>query len=221
MRKMLSAKFSIVPLMLCLSLSIGPGISEDLRKIGSTDEKVRDFLQRQKSKWRDWNVSYSDGKLLYDLIIKNKYKKALEIGTSTGHSAIWIAWALSKTGGNLITIEIDKSRYEEGLDNFEEVGLSNIIDSRLANAHELVNELNGPFDFIFSDADKDWYKNYFLALAPKLELGGCFAAHNVSWTYQRGIREFLDCVYSLPNFETTTNQANSEDISLSYKRAEN
>lgn len=218
---MLSAKFSIVPLMLCLSLSIGPGISEDLRKIGSTDEKVRDFLQRQKSKWRDWNVSYSDGKLLYDLIIKNKYKKALEIGTSTGHSAIWIAWALSKTGGNLITIEIDKSRYEEGLDNFEEVGLSNIIDSRLANAHELVNELNGPFDFIFSDADKDWYKNYFLALAPKLELGGCFAAHNVSWTYQRGIREFLDCVYSLPNFETTTNQADSEDISLSYKRAEN
>lgn len=218
---MLSAKFSIVPLMLCLSLSIGPGISEDLRKIGSTDEKVRDFLQRQKSKWRDWNVSYSDGKLLYDLIIKNKYKKALEIGTSTGHSAIWIAWALSKTGGNLITIEIDKSRYEEALDNFEEVGLSNIIDSRLANAHELVNELNGPFDFIFSDADKDWYKNYFLALAPKLELGGCFAAHNVSWTYQRGIREFLDCVYSLPNFETTTNQADSEDISLSYKRAEN
>ncbi len=218
---MLSAKFSIVPLMLCLSLSIGPGISEDLIKIGSTDEKVRDFLQRQKSKWRDWNVSYSDGKLLYDLIIKNKYKKALEIGTSTGHSAIWIAWALSKTGGNLITIEIDKSRYEEGLDNFEEVGLSNIIDSRLANAHELVNELNGPFDFIFSDADKDWYKNYFLALAPKLELGGCFAAHNVSWTYQRGIREFLDCVYSLPNFETTTNQADSEDISLSYKRAEN
>ncbi len=221
MRRMLSATFSIVSLMLCLSLSIGPGICGDLRKTGRTDEKVKDFLQRQRSKWRDWNVPYSDGKLLYDLIIKNNYKKALEIGTSTGHSAIWIAWALSKTGGKLITIEIDKSRYEEALDNFEKVGLSDYIDSRLGNAHELVKELNGPCDFIFSDADKDWYKSYFLALAPKLELGGCFAAHNVSWTYHRGIREFLDYVYSLPNFETTTNQAYSEDISVSYKRAEN
>jgi caffeoyl-CoA O-methyltransferase len=221
MRKMLSPKFSIVPLMLCLSLSVGPGICEDLRQTGSTDEKVKNFLQRRQSKWRDWNVSYSDGKFLYDLIIKNKYKKALEIGTSTGHSAIWIAWALSKTEGKLITIEIDKSRYEEALDNFEKVGLSDYIDSRLANAHELVKELNGPFDFIFSDADKDWYKNYFLALAPKLEVGGCFAAHNVSWTYHRGIKEFLDYVYSLPNFETTINQAYSEDISLSFKRAEN
>ncbi|GAH79411.1 unnamed protein product, partial [marine sediment metagenome] len=44
------------------------------------------------------NVSEADGKVLYDIIIKHKYKKALEIGTSTGHSGIWIAWALSKTG---------------------------------------------------------------------------------------------------------------------------
>ncbi len=54
------------------------------------------------------NVPLSDGKILYDLIVKNNYKNAVEIGTSTGHSAIWMAWALSKTGGKLITIEIDK-----------------------------------------------------------------------------------------------------------------
>jgi len=44
------------------------------------------------------NIPDVDGKLLYDIIIKNNYKSALEIGTSTGHSGIWIAWALSKTG---------------------------------------------------------------------------------------------------------------------------
>ena len=45
--------------------------------------------------------------------------KAIEIGTSTGLSAIWIAWALSKTGGKLITIEIDEGRHKKALANFK------------------------------------------------------------------------------------------------------
>ena len=65
-----------------------------------------------KDRWRDLNVPYEDGQVLYDLIVKNNYTRALEIGTSTGHSAIWIAWALSKTGGKLITIEIQEARYK-------------------------------------------------------------------------------------------------------------
>ena len=59
------------------------------------------------------NVPAADGKLLYDIIIKNNYTKALEIGTSTGHASIWIAWALSKTRGKLITVEIDESRHKK------------------------------------------------------------------------------------------------------------
>jgi predicted O-methyltransferase YrrM len=66
------------------------------------------------------NIPARDGQLLYDLIIKGNYKSALEIGTSTGHSGIWIAWALSKTGGKLITIEIDPDRHREALRNFRE-----------------------------------------------------------------------------------------------------
>ncbi len=43
-----------------------------------------------------------------------------------------------------------------------------------------LKELKGPFDFVFSDADKDWYKNYFIDVDPKLKVGGCFTAHNIS-----------------------------------------
>ena len=96
------------------------------------------FLENRKGSWHDWNIPYADGKVLYDLVLKNNYKKALEIGTSTGLSTIWIAWALSKTGGRLITIEIDEGRYKEALANFKEAGVSDYIDARLANAHELV-----------------------------------------------------------------------------------
>ena len=212
--------FLLITLILSLSFSIRTASCEELQNNKALDEKVRIFLVNRKGTWHDWNIPYSDGKILYDLVLKNKYKKAIEIGTSTGLSAIWIAWALSKTGGKLITIEIHEGRHKKALANFKEAGLSEYIDTRLADAHELVEKLKGPFNFVFSDADKDWYKNYFIALAPKLEVGGCFTAHNASNTGMAGIKEFLDYVKSLPNFKTTIDTTSSAGISISYKMSE-
>ncbi len=188
--------------------------SEDL------DERVRRFLDSHRYSWRDMNISEADGRVLYDLIIKNKYTRALEIGTSTGHSAIWIAWALSKTGGKLITVEINEWRHNQARRNFEEAGLSPWIEPILGDAHEIVPQLPGPFDFVFCDADKEWYKNYLIAVLPKLVVGGCFTAHNVSGYRQYGIREFLDYLRSLPYMETTIDRSSWSGISISYKRQE-
>lgn len=219
--------FLLIATCTCLCLQIfASGFLSEIEMNKSLDERVRDFLDSNRYSWRDMNVSESDGQVLYDLIIKNNYKKALEIGTSTGHSAIWIAWALSKTGGKLVTIEIDERRYRQALVNFEEAGLSDYIDARHADAHELVPKLGGPFDFVFCDADKGWYKNYLMAVLPKLEVGGCFTAHNVGDGRRRrggrqwGIGEFLDYVYSLPNMETTIDRSSWSGISISYKKSE-
>ena len=187
----------------------------------SLDEKVKAFLSDHSGQWHDMNVPTSDGQLLYNLIIKGNYKSALEIGTSTGHSAIWIAWALSKTGGKLITIDIDEARYKIALENFKKAGLSDYIDARLADAHALVKELKGPFDFVFSDADKYWYKNYFIDVDPKLKIGGCFTAHNISgrrYAYG-GQAEFYESVKSLKNYETNVNY-DGGGLSISYKKSE-
>ena len=218
--KKIYTPFLLIALILTWSFPLQSGICEELQDNKVLDEKVRLFLENRKGTWHDWNVPYSDGKILHDLILKNKYTKAIDIGTSTGLSAIWIAWALSKTGGKLITIEIDEGRHKRALANFKEAGLSEYIDARLADAHDLVEELEGPFDFVFSDADKDWYKNYFIALAPKLEVGGCFTAHNASNTGMDGIREFIDYVKGLPHFKTTTDTTSGAGISISYKIAE-
>jgi predicted O-methyltransferase YrrM len=182
-----------------------------------SDEHIKKFLNDNRNNWQDLNVPYEDGQVLYDLIIKNKYKSALEIGTSTGHSTIWIAWALSKTGGKLITIEIDESRYKEAVKNLTELNLLKYVDARLADAHQLVKELPGPFDFVFSDADKGWYTQYFKDVDTKLSVGGCFSAHNVRNAYG-GIKDFLDYVQALPNYETTINKVSRSGISISYKR---
>ena len=207
----------IVTLWMCFFVVYG--LPQEPEKSQDLDTKVESFLRRHRFGWRDMNVPASDGKILYDIVMKNGYKNALEIGTSTGHSAIWIAWALSKTGGKLITIEINEGRYREAVANFKEAGLSDYIDARLADAHELVKELKGPFDFVFCDADKWWYKNYFIDVYPKLEVGGCYTAHNVSarrgWS---GTGEFYDYVKKLPNMETTLNSSGG-GISISYKKS--
>ncbi|MGD8867212.1 MAG: class I SAM-dependent methyltransferase [Gemmatimonadales bacterium] len=182
------------------------------------DARVRRFLEDSRYSWHDMNVPAVDGQLLYDLVVQNGYTRALEVGTSTGHSAIWIAWALSKTGGKLITIEIDERRYNQALENFAAAGLSDYIDARLADAHELVPRLEGPFDFIFVDADKDWYTRYFEALYPKLEVGGCFTAHNVSGRRHGWVREFLAALENTPGLETEIVRGGGAGVSVSYKR---
>jgi caffeoyl-CoA O-methyltransferase len=182
------------------------------------DAKVRAFLEKSRGSWHDWNVPEEDGRILHDLVVKRRFRSALEIGTSTGHSSVWIAWALSKTGGKLTTIEIDPGRHATALRNFETAGVASLIDARLADAHELVRQLPGPFDFVFSDADKDWYLQYFKDLEPKIAPGGCFTAHNVLRSGGGGAAAFLEYVKKLPGYETTVETGGGEGISISCKR---
>jgi len=200
-------------------LLIGTACAQSGRENPTLDEKVKQFLDKNRRAWNDMNVPYEDGKVLYDLIISNDYKDALEIGTSTGHSTVWIAWAMSKTGGKVTTIEINESRHREALGNIREAGLGDFVDARLADAHQLVKELKGPFDFVFSDADKGWYTQYFKDVNPKLKSGGCFTAHNVLNSYG-GAKEFVDYVRSLDNYETTIDRSSRSGISISYKKSD-
>jgi predicted O-methyltransferase YrrM len=224
MRKVLHLS-SVILLLLATSFISGEIEAQTLIENPELDKKVEKFLAEHSGQWYNMNVPTQDGKLLYDLIIKGKYKSALEIGTSTGHSGIYIAWALSKTGGKLITIDISESSHKTAVANFKEAGLSEYIDARLADAHDLVKELEGPFDFVFSDADKDWYKNYFMDVDPKLKVGGCYTTHNIRDGSSGGGRggggsqEYVNYIKSLENYETTLNSAGG-GVLISYKRAE-
>jgi caffeoyl-CoA O-methyltransferase len=225
--KIHKSKTNYISILVTLSMLSLPLEAQSLKENPELDARVKKFLSDNSRQWYDMNVPAVDGQLIHDIIIKNNYKAVLEIGTSTGHSGIWIAWALSKTGGKLITIDIDESRHNKAVENFKQSGLSEYIDARLADAHTLVKELKGPFDFVFSDADKDWYKNYFIDVDPKLKVGGCFTAHNISDRGQGGYGRggnnghdiFLNYIKSLKNYETTVNSSGG-GVSISYKKSE-
>ncbi len=209
-------------LMTLLAVSISLGLSGFLFAQQSTglsalDSQVSRFLDEARNSWSDLNVPFEDGKILYSLILQGRFKNILEIGTSTGHSTIWLAWAASKTGGRVTTVEINRERYEKALANFKKAGVASYIDAGLANAHRLVRRLNASYDFIFCDADKDWYLQYFLNLEAKISPPGCFTAHNVLWRFDPHIKKFLDYVKGDHAFQTRIEKGSGEGISVSCR----
>jgi caffeoyl-CoA O-methyltransferase len=207
---MLMRARAALPIIVTLLASAGPVFAQ-----ADLDARVQRFLESHRGGWHDMNVPAVDGQTLHDIIVQHRYTRALEIGTSTGHSGIWIAWALSKTGGKLITIDIDPERHRQAIQNFEAAGLSKYIDARLGDAHDIVPSLAGPFDFVFSDADKDWYKKYLDAVLPKLLVGGCYATHNVSRRGWNG--DYASYLLKKPDLETTFDDRGA-GMSISYKR---
>ena len=210
---------AIVFIVMGCLLGLGaPGASraDGLRDTPALDAQVTRFLRDNRDSWADLNVPYEDGKRIRDLVLKGNFTHILEIGTSTGHSTIWLAWAAAKTGGRVTTIEIDRERHERALENFKRAGVAPYIDARLADAHVLVPLLPGPFDFVFSDADKEWYLQYFLDLRSKMSPGGCFTAHNALGGGP-GVKRFLDYVKRDPSFRTSVERGSGEGISISCK----
>ena len=106
-----------IHIILMATIPLLPLMAQNLKENPELDAKVKKFLNEHEGMWHDLNIPTVDGQTLYDIVVKNNYQSALEIGTSTGHSGIWIAWALSKTGGKLTTIEIDEERHQQVLDD--------------------------------------------------------------------------------------------------------
>jgi predicted O-methyltransferase YrrM len=181
------------------------------------DARVKAFLDGARGTWQDLNVPYEDGETLHRLVVAGGAKSILEIGTSTGHSTVWLAWAAAKTGGKVTTIEIDEHRHRTALENLRKAGLSDYVEAHLADAHQLVKSLPGPWDFVFSDADKDWYLQYFLDLDPKIRVGGCFTAHNVLRPMAPQVSEMISRIKAKPNYRTRIERSSPEGILVGCK----
>jgi len=104
----------------------------------------------------------------------------LEIGTFTGYSAICLAQGL-QPGGSLITIECNPEMEDFTEPFFKEAGLNGKISIMIGDATGIINELQGPFDLVFIDADKENYCNYFDMVFPKVSPGGYILADNTLW----------------------------------------
>jgi caffeoyl-CoA O-methyltransferase len=107
--------------------------------------------------------------------------RVLEIGTYTGYSAICLAEGL-RAGGKLITIDKNAELEERVRKNLALAGVSDVVDLRFGQAQEIIPSLEGPFDLVFIDADKERYSLYFDLVIDKVRPGGIILADNVLWS---------------------------------------
>lgn len=143
------------------------------------------------------NVPDTDGRMLRLLTEAAGAQHVVEIGTSTGFSALWIAMALEKTGGELTTFEIDARRAAIARDNFREAGVDSLITVVEGDAHRTVEQLEGPIDVVFIDADKDGYTDYLEKLLPLVRPGGLILAHNID-----SADAYARAVVAMPELDT-------------------
>ena len=214
---MVKQKVGAVVFVLVASVAVAAGAVWGVQEAGRVDDgEIRAFLDGIHGKRGMMNVPRVDGEFLHDFIVERGYKRGLEIGTSNGYSAIWMGMALRKTGGKLVTLEIDKRRASLARKNFARVKLGEVIELREGDALEIIPGLSGPFDFVFIDAWKPDYIRYFRMVFPKVRVGGAILAHNVL-SHGSEMRDFLEVIQDHPGLATRIDRRSRAGISVSVK----
>ena len=150
----------------------------------------------------------------YNILLKSiNAKKILEIGMSVGYSGLWFADAIMSNAndGKIITIDREQFKIDSATRNFEEAGVSSLIKIREGEARKILHEIKEEFgenyfDFIFIDADKESYIEYFDLCLPLVRKGGIIAADNILFPerFNEMMADYLSHVRSNPNVQSVT-----------------
>jgi caffeoyl-CoA O-methyltransferase len=147
--------------------------SELLRRLA---EETRETLERPQML-----TGTIEGRFLEMLVAATGARRVLELGTYSGYSAISMASALPP-GGHIDTCEVDEQNAAVARRYIDEAGYADLITIHMGPARETIERLEGEFDFVFIDADKVNYVNYYEALLPRLAERGLMAIDNTLWS---------------------------------------
>jgi predicted O-methyltransferase YrrM len=163
----------------------------------------------------DIAVAPNQGKLLHLMARMAGARRILEVGTLGGYSAIWLARALPP-GGKLVTLEYSPKHAEVARANLAHAGLAEVAEVITGPAIETLPKLEGPFDFVFIDADKPSNADYFRWAVKLAHKGSVIVVDNVVRDGEvidpngdaavQGVRRLNDLVASEPRVEATTIQ---------------
>ncbi|MCP4594646.1 MAG: DUF1442 domain-containing protein [bacterium] len=158
------------------------------------NESIRNTIQRLEEYMAERTdalaIPREAGAFMHTLVLASRATRGVEIGTSYGYSGLWIAAAMQTTGGRLITIDRERRKSEAAAANFADAGLGERVVLETGVALEVLGRLEGPFDFVFVDADKENCIAYVQAVEPKLSDGAVVLTDN-TLTHAEELAGFL------------------------------
>jgi len=204
-------------------------INEKIQNVLSRIEKDIDYENSHRdeipSEKRLNCISKNIG-MFYDILLKSiNAKNILEIGTSVGYSGLWFADAVmsnKQSNGQIITIDREKFKIDSATRNFEEAGVGSLIKIRKGDARKILHEIKEEFsenyfDFIFIDADKESYIEYFDLCLPLVRKGGIIGADNILFPerFNEMMAGYLSHVRSKSNVQSVTIPIdNGEEVTI-------
>jgi len=203
-------------------------INEKIQNVLSRLEKDIDYEEMHRdeipSEKRLNCISKNIG-TFYNIMLKSIHaKNILEIGMSVGYSGLWFADAIMSNtqDGQIITIDREQFKIDSATRNFEEAGVSSLIKIREGEARKILHEIKEEFgenyfDFIFIDADKESYIEYFDLCLPLVRKSGIIAADNILFPerFNEMMADYLSHVRNNPNVQSVTVPIdNGEEVTI-------
>ena len=204
-------------------------INEKIQNVLSRLEKDIDYENSHRdeipSEKRLNCISKNIGMFYNTLLKSSNAKNILEIGMSVGYSGLWFADAVmsnTQYNGQIITIDREKFKIDNATRNFEEAGVGSLIKIREGEARKILYEIKDEFnenyfDFIFIDADKESYIEYFDLCLPLVRKGGIIAADNILFPerFNQIMVDYLSHIKSKSNVQSVTVPIdNGEEITI-------
>jgi len=183
--------------MLWLAVAGGAVAVEAERSGAQSDQKTQtviDDVEKQCLERTVYMIGRKKAERLAELVRQKKPKVVVECGTAIGYSGLWIARELKRCGGGkLVTIEISPDRAKEAQANFKRAGLAEFVTSKVGDARQVVQEIEGPVEFVFIDCGYANYMRCLAGLEDNLTEGAVVVADNVG-IGRHGMSDYLDHV---------------------------
>ncbi len=161
------------------------------------DERAKGLPQKVRMR----NITPDVGLFLNIMVKATQARNVLEIGTSNGYSTIWLGLAAKENKGQIITLELDPRKIALARENIKRAGLTDVVLIIEGNAKETIKMLDKEFDFVFLDAEKEDYIDYFDLIFPKVKINGLIVADNVI-SHAEELKEYLNHVRSNPKTQS-------------------
>jgi predicted O-methyltransferase YrrM len=168
--------------------------------------EIQDQEERAKNLPREQRLRAlhpESAKLLFNLAVANKAQTIVEVGTRAGYSTLWLAYAASITGGQVLTCEIDPVYAEQARANLVKANMSNYVEILLGDAREHLRGRDEPIDLVFIDAEKSQYESYIDAVYKQLGVGSMVVADNAI-SHDDELLDYINYVQNHPNLESVT-----------------